>query len=64
MKLIQKTKALIEKGIAFGKYCWTGVWRDPSNSMKVRIIKTLNLCVHTFLDTNLQNRAASLVADR
>ncbi len=61
MKLIQKTKALIEKGIAFGKYCWTGVWRDPSNSMKVRIIKTLNLCVHTFLDTNLQNRAASLV---
>lgn len=61
MKIIDKCKILISKAIDFGKYCWSGVWRDASKSMKVRIIKTLNLCVHTFLDSNLQKQAASLV---
>ncbi len=41
-------------------YCWSGVWRDPSKSLKVKIIKILNLSVRTFLDSELQNRAAAL----
>lgn len=61
MGIISLLKQVTDKCISLAKYCWTGVWRDPSTSIKVRIIKTLNLCVHTFLDTCLQTRAASLV---
>ena len=61
MKLKVRITNLIDKSIAFGRYCWQGVWRDPSTSMKVRIIKILNLCVRTFLDTDLQKKAAALV---
>lgn len=61
MKIVDKTLRLIDRGKALGLYLWEGVWRDPSSSMKVRIIKTANLCVRTFLDKDLQNRAASLV---
>lgn len=52
-RIIAKTKAL-------AIYCWEGVWRDPSSSMKVKILKTVNLSVRTFLDSDLQSRAAAL----
>lgn len=61
MKLAQRINQLYDKSLRFASYCWKGVWRDPSSSMKVRIIKTVNLCVRTFMDTDLQIRASSLV---
>lgn len=42
------------------QYCWEGVWRDPSKSLKVRTLKILNLSVRTFMDSDLQSRAAAL----
>ena len=40
-----------------------GVWSSPKNTVGVRIIKTLNLTVTSFLDRDLQTRAASLTFD-
>lgn len=40
-----------------------GVWRSPKNTVKVRIVKTLNLTVTSFFDRDLQTRAASLTFD-
>lgn len=51
---------LIDRGMSIFNYCWTGVWRDPSRSMGVGIIKTLNLSVRSFMDRGLQNRSMSL----
>lgn len=41
-------------------YCTSGVWLDPRRSWKVSLVKTLNLSARSFLDTDLQVRAASL----
>lgn len=41
-------------------YVMTGVWRDPRRSWKVTVVKTLNLGVRSFMDSDLQVRAASL----
>lgn len=41
-------------------FCTYGVWRVPKDTLKVRIIKTLNLSVRSFFDRNLQMKSASL----
>lgn len=41
-------------------YCTTGVWLDPRRNWKVSAVKTLNLAVRSFMDSDLQVRAASL----
>lgn len=42
------------------RYCTVGVWNDPSQSFKVRLIKTLNLSINSFLDRGLQLRSMAL----
>lgn len=44
----------------FIKYCVSGVWDDHRTSMKVRIIKTINLSVNSFLDRGLQIKSMAL----
>lgn len=44
----------------FIQYCISGVWNDPRQSLKVRIIKTLNLSVNSFLDRDLQIKSMAL----
>ncbi|MDE7382128.1 MAG: YihY/virulence factor BrkB family protein, partial [Muribaculaceae bacterium] len=44
----------------FYEYCTTGVWKSSDNSIKVRIIKTINLSVRSFLDRDLQLQASAL----
>lgn len=46
------------KEIAY--YCTTGVWNDTRQTMRVRIIRTINLAVNSFLDRDLQKRSMSL----
>lgn len=55
-----KISKLIDRAIAFGNYCWTGVWREPRNTFKVRLIKTLNLSIRSFMDRGLQMKSAAL----
>ena len=45
------------------KYVSKGVWHSTKNTFKVRVVKTLNLTVTSFLDRDLQTRAASLTFD-
>ncbi|MDE6805711.1 MAG: YihY/virulence factor BrkB family protein, partial [Muribaculaceae bacterium] len=44
----------------FYQYCTVGVWREPRNTMFVRIVKTANLSVRSFLDRGLQMKSAAL----
>lgn len=41
-------------------YVCHDVWSDTRNDWHIRLIKTLNLSVRSFLDSNLQSRAAGL----
>ena len=45
---------LIAKATANLHYCMKGVWNDPRNTRRTRLIKTLNLSVSSFFDSRLQ----------
>ena len=64
MGIIDKTKDFIATAYTKVKgavdYCMTGVWNDPRQTIKIRIIRTLNLAVNSFMDRNLQNRSMAL----
>ena len=51
---------MIEKGEKAYEYCVTGVWSDPRKTMKVRIIKTINLTVQAFLNRDLQIKSMAI----
>lgn len=59
-----KTPGWVDKLIALGKrwynYGTSGVWSDTRRNWKVDLMKTINLSVRSFLNADLQNRAASL----
>ncbi len=50
----------IEKAIGIASYFWSGVWKETRDTRKIRIIKTLNLSVRSFMDSNLQNKSMAL----
>lgn len=52
--------ALIAKAKKAYEYCVVGVWKEPRNTMSVRIIKTINLSVRAFLDRDLQLKSSAL----
>lgn len=58
--LTDKYRKLYDNVMSFATYCWSGVWRDSSKSIKVRVIKILNLSARTFMDSDLQTQAAAL----
>ncbi|MDE5875516.1 MAG: YihY/virulence factor BrkB family protein, partial [Muribaculaceae bacterium] len=41
-------------------YFWTGIWKESKDTMKVRILKVMNLSIRSFLDRDLQSRSMSL----
>lgn len=41
-------------------YCSEGVWEDHRVTLKVNVIKTVNLTVRTFMSTDLQSQACAL----
>lgn len=42
------------------QYFWIGVWKDRRDNIWIRILKTLNLSVRSFLDRDLQARSMAL----
>lgn len=52
-RLIIKTKNFIT-------YSISGVWNDPRRTTGVRLLRTVNLAVNSFLDRGLQNRSMAL----
>lgn len=51
---------MTEKAQNLVNYLWTGVWKDPNDTAKVRLLKVANLSVRSFFDRDLQNRSMSL----
>lgn len=51
---------LADKAAGIAAYCWTGVWSDTRDTTGIRILKTANLSVRSFLDRGLQNRSMAL----
>ena len=52
-RLIEKTERVIQ-------YCSSGVWSDPRKTLKVRLIKTINLTVQAFLNRDLQIKSMAI----
>ncbi len=42
------------------QYCAGGVWSDTRDTLGVRVVKTLNLSVKSFMDANLQSQACAM----
>lgn len=51
---------MIAKGERLYDYCVSGVWSDPRKTMKVRLIKTVNLTVQAFLNRDLQIKSMAI----
>ncbi|MDE6741382.1 MAG: YihY/virulence factor BrkB family protein, partial [Muribaculaceae bacterium] len=51
---------LYDKGEKLFEYCVSGVWTDPRKTMKVRLIKTINLTVQAFLNRDLQIKSMAI----
>lgn len=64
MSVSDKIKNFISRLIIrtrnFITYSISGVWNDPSRATGVRIIRTINLAVSSFLNRGLQNRSMAL----
>lgn len=42
------------------EYISKGVWQDPRNTFKVRVVKVINLSIRSFFDRDLQNKSMAL----
>ncbi len=51
---------MVTKTEKFAQYCMSGVWSDPRKTMKVRLIKTINLTVQAFLNRDLQIKSMAI----
>ncbi|MCM1520996.1 MAG: YihY/virulence factor BrkB family protein [Lachnoclostridium sp.] len=51
---------LTDKAMAWWNYVSDGVWRDTRSNWKVNTVKTLNLTIKSFLDTDLQSTACAM----
>lgn len=51
---------IIAKGEKLYTYCSSGVWYDSRKTMKVRLIKTINLTVQAFLNRDLQIKSMAI----
>lgn len=49
-----------KKAMDLWSYCSEGVWEDHRDSLKVKLIKTVNLTVRTFMSSDLQSKACAM----
>lgn len=54
---ISNLKIRLRKNIT---YCTSGVWNDTRQSLKVNFVKTINLSVRSFFNSDVQSRACAL----
>lgn len=55
-----KSSRLILRIRRFINYAISGVWNDPRRTTRVRLMRTINLAVNSFLNRGLQNRSMAL----
>lgn len=49
-----------DRAIALWRYASNGVWRDTRSNWRINFLKTINITVRSFLDTDLQSQACAL----
>lgn len=59
-KIVRLYERAVARTMARWVYCSDGVWEDHRNTLKVNIIKTINLTVKTFMSTDLQSKACAM----
>lgn len=47
-------------GLSLWAYCSEGVWEDHRDTLKVNLIKTVNLTAKTFMSSDLQSKACAM----
>lgn len=60
MSIVNKIDRLKSRMAAWWRYGAVGVWSESRNSMKVKIIKTVNLSVRSFLNSDIQSQACAM----
>ena len=60
MNLSAKIDRLKDRLSAWWRYGTVGIWSVSRNSMKVKIIKTVNLSVRSFLNADIQSQACAM----
>ncbi len=50
----------VDFGTRVWDYCTEGVWEDPRRNWKVNVVKTLNLTVRSFLNSDLQSKSCAM----
>lgn len=51
---------LVQSLRSIAVFCWSGVWRSQKNTFGIRVLKTVNLSVRAFFNTDLQQKAQAL----
>lgn len=55
-----KKPSFFKKIGSFFSYAATGVWDDPRNTTKVKVVKVINLSFRSFMDRDLQTKSMAL----
>lgn len=53
-------KSIYDRAMTLWDYCSGGVWEDHRDTLGVKVVKTINLTVRTFLSTDLQTKACAM----
>lgn len=59
-RLLRLQKRIISKGVAVWNYWTEGIWSDTRQSWWIDVLKTLNICVKSFTNTDLQTQACAM----
>lgn len=59
-RLAQAYDRLSKRAMDIWAYCSEGVWEDHRDTLKVNLIKTVNLTVKTFMSSDLQSKACAM----
>lgn len=59
-KFSAKIEVMRQRILKAWQYCSSDVWEDKRDSLKINIVKTLNLTVRTFMSSDLQSRACAM----
>ena len=59
-KISTRVSRLVDKGKSLWEYVSDGVWHDSRHTLKVNVIKTLNLSIRSFLNSDMQTQACAM----
>ena len=57
---LSRVRRLADKAVALWMYVSDGVWRDSRHTFRVNAIKTINLSIRSFLNSDMQTQACAM----